>query len=424
MWTTRVGRRSNLRFPVTKSKAPRYRFENYLQVPANLRQLILDKNLSQAEILTFLLACEETVGKGRRAVHLSHTDIAAKNNITVRTAIRARASLKEHGMLAVDVSENCWKTHESALVSPNFSMIQAGSEVRKEGDPVRGATDTADSRGTDMDVSRATDTGDREIHLDQNQEKDQKIGRQADSPAAPRKTREANPVSQSMSALNTRIETAKADSPAKTAGEENPFSVEEEKTKADQSPQAAALIPISRSWTAFDVNEIQKRLAAFMEGEEPPAKLMDWICSAFEGVCSARDVCAALDAAWNRSAAPGTRNAPRTWNWFYPTLRNALIAGEVARLPERPAVPHPEHRAAPAAIARGVEAIELPSAPRSIVEAVLCSQCGGCALVTYTDGSVEGCLCRQERSNGFSRISASNMTAILDSVRIQRNARA
>jgi hypothetical protein len=157
-----------------------------------------------------------------------------------------------------------------------------------------------------------------------------------------------------------------------------------------------------------------------MEGEEPPPKLMEWICSTFEGVCPARDVCTGLEAAWNRNAAPGKKNAPRTWNWFYATLRNALIPGEAARLPEQPAAPHPEHRAAPAAIASGIEAIELANAPRSIVESVRCAECGGCALARYADGTIGGCACRQKRGEGLSRIPASSVKGILGSAGARR----
>jgi hypothetical protein len=99
-----------------------------------------------------------------------------------------------------------------------------------------------------------------------------------------------------------------------------------------------------------------------MGGEEPPIRLIEWICTTFEGFCPARDVVAALEAAWNRRAAPGKKNAPRTWKWFYSTLRNALIPGESARLPERPAAPHPDHSAKPAALRSGIEAVELADA--------------------------------------------------------------
>src|SRR5262249_54418151 len=63
---------------------------------------------------------------------------------------------------------------------------------------------------------------------------------QADSPAAPRKTREAHTDSRSTSFANVKTEATKADPPAKTAGEENPFSVEEKNTKADPNFLQAA----------------------------------------------------------------------------------------------------------------------------------------------------------------------------------------
>src|SRR5262249_15542809 len=155
---------------------------------------------------------------------------------------------------------------------------------------------------------------------------------------APRKTAEANPVIELTRAAEADAKAGRAASPAKTAGEEKPFSVEKKKLTADPSPRApesvhSAAIP---PWTGIDVSQIRKLLSDFMGGEEPPNKLIEWICSTFEGVCPARDVCSALEAAWNRRAAPGKKNAPRTWNWFYPVLRNALIPGEVARFPEQP----------------------------------------------------------------------------------------
>jgi hypothetical protein len=367
---------------VSKKKAPRFRLEKYLQVPANFRQLILEKHLSQTEILTFLLACEETVGKGRRAARLSNTDIAVKNGISERSAVRARVSLKEHGMLTVDVSENCWKTHESGLVSPSFPMIQAGDAVPEESGLATGATVTGGSSSTVTDDRGATVTDVRENHQDQLLEKNQEERRQADSRAAPRKTREANPASPPTCAANPKTKARKANPPAKTAGEEPPFSVEEEKPKADPKPRGAASPP---PWTGIDVSQIRKRLSAFMEGEEPPAKLMEWICATFESVCPAGDVCAALEAAWNRSAAPGKKNAPRRWNWFYTTLRNALIPGEAARLPEQPAAPHPAHQATAEEMARGIDVLD------SLVASYTC-KCGA-EIRQYSDRVVGMCTC-------------------------------
>jgi hypothetical protein len=173
-------------------------------------------------------------------------------------------------------------------------------------------------------------------------------------------------------------------------------------------------------WTGIDVSHIRKLLAAFMDGEEPPVKLIEWICVTFDGVCQARDVCSALEAAWNRSAAPGGKNAPRTWNWFYTILRKALVPGESARLPEQPAAPNPALEGEVAAMSRGIEAIELAHAPRSIVQSVRCHRCGGCALVQYTDGSIEGCECRNERGGHLNRITAGSVELIRSSIVARR----
>jgi hypothetical protein len=163
-------------------------------------------------------------------------------------------------------------------------------------------------------------------------------------------------------------------------------------------------------WTGIDVSQIRKLLSVFMEGEEPPPRLTEWICVTFEGICPARDVCAALKAAWNRKAGPGKKNAPRTWNWFYATLRNALIPGEAARLPEQPAAPPRQHHVEPEVMSRGIEAIELPDAPRSIVESVRCHKCGDSALVRYTDGAIDGCGCRSTHGVRLDRIPPTTAT--------------
>ena len=108
---------------------------------------------------------------------------------------------------------------------------------------------------------------------------------------------------------------------------------------------------------------------------------MLWICTTFE----ARDVFGALEAAWNRGAAPGKKNAPRSWNWFYPTQRNALVPGAAARLPEPAATPHPAHRATPEELARGIDVLD------NLVASYTC-KCGA-EIRQYTDHVVGTCTC-------------------------------
>ena len=237
-------------------------------------------------------------------------------------------------------------------------------------------------------LTPAVDCGQREsICLRESVKESQE---QADSRAAPRKTGEANPVPRPTCADNPKAEARKADPPAKIAGEENFSSAEEEKPKADPRP-----------WTGIDVSQIRKLLSGFMEGEEPPPNLMKWICTTFEGSCPARNVCVALEAAWSRSAAPGKKNAPRKWNWFYTTLRNALIPGEAGRLPEQPAAPHPAHQATAEDIARGIDVLD------SLVASYTC-KCGA-EIRQYSDRVVGSCTCG--RAKPIARAAVTRMPA-------------
>jgi hypothetical protein len=152
-------------------------------------------------------------------------------------------------------------------------------------------------------------------------------------------------------------------------------------------PKAAHVEP----WTGLDVTNVQKWLGAFMDGEEPPHKLVSWIIDfASEYSLRASDIHEALDAAWKRVAAPGQKNAPRSWNWFYEVLRATFISGYAARLPEVPAAPHPAHHASAEEMARGMEALD-----SSLVKSYRC-KCGA-EIRQYTD-RVEGvCTCGQAK---------------------------
>ena len=128
-----------------------------------------------------------------------------------------------------------------------------------------------------------------------------------------------------------------------------------------------------------------------MEGDEPPQKLMNWIIDfGAERNLKASDIHQALDAAWKRNARPGEKNAPRDWNWFYETLRNAFVPGYAARLPEAPAVLHPAHQAS-AENMRGIEALELPDTPDSLVASFRC-KCGE-EIRQYQNRVVGTCVC-------------------------------
>lgn len=140
-------------------------------------------------------------------------------------------------------------------------------------------------------------------------------------------------------------------------------------------------------WTGLDVAKMQEWLGAFMDGEKPPPKLVSWIIDlATEYSLRASDISEALDAAWKRGAAPGQKNAPRSWNWFYEVLRGAFIPGYAARLPEAPAAPHPAHQASAEQLQRGIEALD-----GCLVKSYRC-KCGA-EIRQYTD-RVEGtCTC-------------------------------
>jgi hypothetical protein len=88
-------------------------------------------------------------------------------------------------------------------------------------------------------------------------------------------------------------------------------------------------------WTDSDVSNVGNWLAAFMDGEQPPPKVLSWIMQLAERYkLSADDIHQALNGAWNRNARPGRKNRPKYWKWFYEVLRNAFIPGYAARVPE------------------------------------------------------------------------------------------
>ena len=85
-----------------------------------------------------------------------------------------------------------------------------------------------------------------------------------------------------------------------------------------------------------DMTGISKRMADFMD-EAPPKPTQEFVMAlATQYNLSAADILGALNAAWQRGAAPGQKNAPRQWKWFNEALRRAFVPGAAARLPEHP----------------------------------------------------------------------------------------
>jgi len=86
-----------------------------------------------------------------------------------------------------------------------------------------------------------------------------------------------------------------------------------------------------------ELAHIGNRLAGFMDEEQPPKPLLEFVLSlAAQYSLTAADILRVLDAAWQRGAAPGQKNRPRQWKWFHEVLRNAFVPGYAGRLPEHP----------------------------------------------------------------------------------------
>lgn len=206
-----------------------------------------------------------------------------------------------------------------------------------------------------------------------------------------------------------------ADAPAKPAGEENPLGGDSGEEKPSHQGKKQNPIEVAASsqevsgtgqhakpWTDLGVSSLQKWLSGFMDGEQPPAKLVNWIVGdlAPKYSLSAEAIGDALAAARARRASPRKKNAPRTWNWFYETLRNAFIPGYEARLPEAPAAV-PGHFRQPTAtpavpdVTAGLEALELPDEPDSLVVSYTC-KCGA-EIRQYVGRVVGNCRCGRRR---------------------------
>lgn len=167
----------------------------------------------------------------------------------------------------------------------------------------------------------------------------------------------------------------------------------------------------SKAWTKTELAEVRRRIVTFWR-REPEEGFEVSVMLRARGA-SAAAVCELLDRKYaNPNCRPGGRYAPKNQNWFLTVIENEFVPGH---LPEPPASPGHEHCVEPEVMDRGIEAIELPHASRSIVESVRCDRCGGQALVRYTDGTIDGCGCRNTGGRGLERISATSAPGILSS---------
>jgi hypothetical protein len=183
--------------------------------------------------------------------------------------------------------------------------------------------------------------------------------------------------------------------------------LESEPSKAEAEPDPLA-DPVSLKgesstdgWTPEELATVRSRIILFW-GRKPKEGFEVSIMLRARGA-SAAAVCALFDQKFaNKKLRVGGRNAPRSQNWFLTVIENEFTTGH---LPEPPSPVGPDkQRSDEEILSRGIEAIELPDAHRSIVESAACSICAGAALVRYTDGTVEGCSCRQRVTGSLKRV--------------------
>jgi hypothetical protein len=158
-------------------------------------------------------------------------------------------------------------------------------------------------------------------------------------------------------------------------------------------------------WTPAELAEVRDRIIAFWR-REPEEKFEVSVMLRARGA-SAAAVCDLLDRKFaDKNLRVGGRNAPKSQNWFLTVIENELTPGH---LPESPTpVSSDQQQIDLRILNQGIGAIELPDAPRSIVESVRCGDCDGAALVRFTDDTIEGCGCRQKPPGGLTRVPASS----------------
>lgn len=148
----------------------------------------------------------------------------------------------------------------------------------------------------------------------------------------------------------------------------------------------------AKTWTREELAQVRRRIVDFW-GREPDVDFELSVMLRAQGASSAA-VCDLLDRKFtNKSLRVGGRYAPRSQNWFLEVVGNEFTPGHLPEAPT-PQCAEEQQQIEQEILGRGIEAIELPDAPRSIVESAMCKDCGHAALVVYTDGTIEGCNCR------------------------------
>jgi hypothetical protein len=185
-----------------------------------------------------------------------------------------------------------------------------------------------------------------------------------------------------------------------------------ETLKADSEPSRAqnplTVEDATKGWTRAELAQVRRCIAAFW-GREPEEGFEVSVMLRARGA-SVADVRELLDRKFaNKNFRVGGRYAPKKQNWFLTVVENEFRPGH---LPEAPALPPCEHDVDQDRLDRGIEAIELPDAPRSIVESVRCGRCGH-NIVRYADGGIEGCGCREKNGRGLERIGPAGVLGIL-----------
>ena len=108
------------------------RLKQFLQVPRNLRSLILEHKLTTAEILSLLVTLERTAGLGVDQAPISNGFNARMIGRDERTSERARKKLRDCGLITMDIDPNCRRNLKPAVLKPCFEFVVEGTPSEAE----------------------------------------------------------------------------------------------------------------------------------------------------------------------------------------------------------------------------------------------------------------------------------------------------